>query len=498
MERFTSEEIKSLREYLDKLEEWNQEDPPERLTPEEWDEALTAIEQTGKIPAKYAGRIGKSKTVVYSEMENGKHVYRPEGVEKTGYYDIAENERYKRLSAIHKEYQTIFEKAIMFSLTEGKEEGESNPRGESGTDFIRRILENPVIIRELEKEARRLEKQELPALGSVPNGDSINWLYRVISSKGGRLVEQSTGNRHEEILRQKKGDSLRFTRTNKQNESTVIVEIAQADKYLSKTNKTFIKTLLFTLQKMNAQNFPLEVGFSLQELVDLGMYNNPSNARRAIKEFFAQQKQTMLSGTVKKGRKTVKEEGGVLFYHYRIDNGYVKLSVNENFNMEFIAPYFTVFPRFAYALSNNAFNLVRYIFFLARQNTTPIKNKGSFAVSLEAVRENLGLPAPKEVKNSKYKQFIIEPIEAAIEEIEEAAKAAPEAKEYGFTITPVGTDTSNIYKWLEGYLEIGLNGDFAETFVRIATKAEKDRETWNRIKTAELAKLEAKKEAQGE
>ena len=496
MDKFTSEEIKGLREYLDKLEALKQEEPPERLTPEEWDEAMNAIQATGKIPAKYAGRIGESEITVQSEIVNGKHVYRPEGVTKKGYYDIAQEAYNRKFVELGEEYQKPVEKAILSSLAEAQ--AERNPRGERVEDIVKRILANPEILRELEKEARRLEKQELPALGSVPNGDSINWLYRVISSKGGRLVEQSTGNRHEEILRQKKGDSLRFTRTNKQNESTVIVEIAQADKYLSKTNKTFIKTLLFTLQKMNAQNFPLEVGFSLQELVDLGMYNNPSNARRAIKEFFAQQKQTMLSGTVKKGRKTVKEEGGVLFYHYRIDNGYVKLSVNENFNMEFIAPYFTVFPRFAYALSNNAFNLVRYIFFLARQNTTPIKNKGSFTVSLEAVRENLGLPAPKEVKNSKYKQFIMEPIEAAIEEIEEAAKAAPEAKEYGFTITPVGTDTNNVYKWLEGYLEIGLNGDFAETFVRIATKAEKDRETWNRIKTAELAKLEAKKEAQGE
>ena len=97
----------------------------------------------------------------------------------------------------------------------------------------------------------------------------------------------------------------------------------------------------------------------LQELVDLGMYSTTSNAARAIKEFFAQQKQITLGGTVKKGKKTIKEEGGVLFYHYRIENGFVKLSVNENFNMGFIANYFTVFPRFAYALSNNAFTLVR-------------------------------------------------------------------------------------------------------------------------------------------
>ena len=275
----------------------------------------------------------------------------------------------------------------------------------------------------------------------------------------------------------------------------VIVEIDQADTYLSKTNKTFTKVLLFTLQKMTAQNFPLEVGFSLQELVDLGMYSTTSNAGRAVKEFFAQQKLTTLSGVVKKGRKTVKEEGGVLFYHYRLNNGYVTLSVNENFNMEFIANYFTVFPRFAYALSNNAFSLVRYIFFLARQNAQAIKNKGTFTISLDSVRENLGLPSVDEVKNRKYRQFIIEPIEKAIEETEEALQTVPEAKEYGFTITPHGTDTNNISEWLQGYLEIGLKGDFAETFIRIATKAEKERAQWERIRKAELARIAAKDEA---
>jgi len=349
-------------------------------------------------------------------------------------------------------------------------------------------------VRALEKEKKASQSLMLPPLGSVPNGDPLNWLYRVVSSKNGRLVDQRKGNRHESIKRQEQGGTIRFTRTNKQNGNTVIVEIAQAEKYLSKTSKTFTKTLLFTLQKMNDQNFPLEVGFPLQELVELGMYSTTSNAARAMKEFFSQQKQIMLSGKVKKGRNTIKEEGGVLFYHYRIENGYVKLSVNENFNMEFIANYFTVFPRFAYALSNNAFNLVRYIFSLARQNASKIKNNGTFTIGLDSVRENLGLPAPEEVKNSRYKQLIIEPIEAAIDEIEEAAKTVPEAQNYGFTITPIGTNTTNINQWLSGYLEIGLKGDFADTFIKLAKKAEADRTKWERIKMAELAKLAAKKE----
>ena len=71
----------------------------------------------------------------------------------------------------------------------------------------------------------------------------------------------------------------------------------------------------------------------------------------------------------------------------------------------------------------------------------------------------------------------------------------PEAKEYGFTITPYTGDTGNIKKWLEGYLEIGLKGDFAETFIRLATKAEKDRAQWEKVKQAELARIAARAEA---
>ena len=346
------------------------------------------------------------------------------------------------------------------------------------------------------EEVRQPQKAPIAPLGSVPNGDSLNWMYKVITaSKGGRVVTGNPRNRHEKVTTYKKGDALRFVRENKQTGSSVIVEIDQADKYLSKTSKTFTKVLLFTLQKMTDQHFPLEVGFHLQELVSLGMYSTTSNAARAVKDFFAQQKLTTLSGVVKKGRKTVKEEGGVLFYHYKLDNGYVTLSVNENFNMEFIANYFTVFPRFAYALSNNAFSLVRYIFFLARQNTQSIKTTGTFRISLDAVRDNLGLPSIAEVKNRKYKQYIIDPIEKAIEEIETALQNVPEAEGCKFTITPYTEDTGNISKWLEGYLEIGLNGEFAETFIRIATKAETERDQRERLKQKELARIAARAEA---
>jgi hypothetical protein len=146
-------------------------------------------------------------------------------------------------------------------------------------------------------------------------------------------------------------------------------------------------------------------------------------------------------------------------------------------------------------LDGNALSLAWYIVSLARQNTQAIKDKGTFRISLEAVREFLGLPSVDDVNNRKYRQYIIKPIEKAIEKIEDALQSEPKVKEGDFTITPYGTDTSNIREWLQGYLEIGLKRDFAETFIRIATKAEKDRAQWEKVKQAELARIAARQEA---
>lgn len=252
----TSRDIEAIREYRDKLVALDRESPPDKLTPEEWDEDYKA-----------------------------KH------------------------SRLEKEYHDSIIKALQayFERTKGKEQ---DPRGTGIVAIMTELLEDPAIKRELEKEAAAGQLTTLAPLGSVPNGDSLNWLFRVYASKGGRIVQANPANRHEVVKAEQYGNKVRFARTNKRNGTTVIVEMDQADKYVNKTNKTFTKVLLFTLQKMTAQNFPLEVGFSLQELVDLGMYSTTSNAGRAVKDFFAQQKLTTLSGTVKKGRKTVKKKAG--------------------------------------------------------------------------------------------------------------------------------------------------------------------------------------------
>lgn len=334
---------------------------------------------------------------------------------------------------------------------------------------------------------------------AIPNGESLNFIYKVASSgKNGRKVNADTDNPHEKVTIETIKNNLAFVRENTQTNTVVTVMIKGIEKYQRGENKSLIKALpkmlLFALQKMTDQHFTSDIGFDLQELVELGMYGDIHAARHAVKNFFEQQSNIIIAGKVKKGKRVISESGGVLFYHLEIENNYVVLTANNKFNFEFIAPYFTIFPQFAYALKSNAFSLVRYIFFRARQEARAIKDKGKFNIRLESVRENLGLPSVGEVKSRQYKQLIIEPIKNAIKEIEDSLAKECGAEKPELKIKLHTIEGRSIQKWLEGYLEIELTGDFAKTFIRIAKKAEDEQAKWDEAKRTELAKIEAKKE----
>ena len=354
---------------------------------------------------------------------------------------------------------------------------------------------------------RQDEIDELPQtapygpLLAMPESALLQFLFFIINSNGENL-QASKVNRHEKITVRTEGSRTIFERKNNRKgaSSEYVVMIEQAVEVMRKTGKTFSKCLAFSLEQMARQNFPNEVQIPLKEFVDRGSYSNVNHAKRAMLDFFDTQKQITLSGQEKRGRKTVFEEGGVLFYHYKYNSGgMLSLSVNSNFNWDLIAAYFTVFPRFAYALSNNAFLLTWYIFYLARQNTNKIREGQPFTIGLESVRAFIGLPDPAEVQGRKYRQQIMTPIEDAIEEIEAAIQKTPEAQNLAFTITPYGTDTKSITEYLQGYLEVGLSGAFAETFANIADNAEEKRKKWERAKLNAAAKLQAIEERkQGE
>ena len=233
--------------------------------------------------------------------------------------------------------------------------------------------------------------------------------------------------RHQAIKYTATKDGYTITQTNSRSGQVLELTFMNASKIQGKGVK---KCFAFLLTKSNDQHFNPVISFSLNELVERGMYSSTMNARRGLIAALDTLQNVKFSGTIKKGKNKsiVQAEAGVLFYHYKIRNNAVEVSVNENFNIEFIAAYYALFPQFAYALSNsNSFDLCEYIFMQARTNSQAIKDKSSLTISFKKIREILALPEESDIENKrnwKPKQYVIDPILSAIEDLTaEAAKA---------------------------------------------------------------------------
>ena len=355
------------------------------------------------------------------------------------------------------------------------------------------------IAEELLADPDLFDSLQLPFMVSIPNSDPLNLLFRAFANKFN--IDEQGGSHGEQITTTEAGKKIVITKT--RGESTIQIIIKDKGILNDKNTKTFAKLFCFCIQELNLQHYKGEIEIDLQKLVDLGMYKTTGTARRALFDFFDLQQNINLAGKLanpKRGKKNepqfVTEEEGLFFYHItKSGTGLVTLYYNEKINLDFIASYYSVIPQFAYGLSNNGFLLVRYIFYLARQNTAAIKKDGSFNIKLENIRENLGLPFVEEVKNRKYKQFIFDPIENAVEEIEEAMRKRPEEenfKEPSLTFSFHGTDTTKPKQWLAGFLEVGFNNELAQEFIRRAEKAEKEREERRKAYLKVLASYEVK------
>lgn len=335
------------------------------------------------------------------------------------------------------------------------------------------------------------KNQQLPAIDSIFNGAIVSVFFKFISGyRPGLEEKEHSGQGYTTKWSYSKDNTkLQFIKTGKKEEYTIEFERLE-----TKQPARINKILLYAYQEINRQhvlaylgeNKQAAVTFNLQNLVDLKMYESKKAARLAINNFYMSQTNFKVGG-VKIGKNSKQPDyqcgKSIMFSSYSIDNSIVTLWLAPGFPWAMFTEYYSVFPRFAYGLKENAFSLIYCIFYLARQNTKDIKGKGTFTIKLETVSDYLGLPTPDDVKGRKYNEYIKKPIDDAITEIETVTKDLPEAQNYGLTITPHYIDNGKISDWLKGYLTIGLAGDFAKTFIGIATKQE------TRIKKIEAAKL---------
>ena len=269
----------------------------------------------------------------------------------------------------------------------------------------------------------------------------------------------------------------------KTQKAQVTIELADIDK-LTGSNKPAKKRVLLALITAHGQSLcdgqltKNYVSFPLQELIDTGFYSTPQSARKG----FNAGMDTLTSLKIKGHIQQTKKKGSsidaleVLFTGARIERGQCTIFFNERISWSFIAQYFTILPRYYFRLPNRASDLLYYIFYLARQHTREIEERGYFTIGFRAIQHRLQLPSENSTKNPQ--RDIKDPIDEAIEQIETGHSGL-----YGnmeFSLLPVYDDYATISDYLEnGYLKVGLSGAFAETFIAIS------KETAKRIETAQ-------------
>lgn len=254
--------------------------------------------------------------------------------------------------------------------------------------------------------------------------------------------------------------------------ANVTIELADIDK-LTGSNKPAKKLFVLSLIKANEQAIfdgqltKDYISFPLQELIDIGFYKTPQSARTGFKAGMDALTSLKIKGHIQQTKKRASSIDALelLFTGANIKNGQCTVYFNPRISWSFIAQYFTILPRYYFKLPNRASDLLYYIFFLARQHTRDIEERGYFTIGFRAIQHRLQLPS--EIGNTRPQQTIKQPIEDAIEDLE-----TEHSNLYGnteFSLLPVYDEAASIKDYLDnGYLRVGLTGAFAETYIEIS------------------------------
>lgn len=288
----------------------------------------------------------------------------------------------------------------------------------------------------------------------------------------------------------------------------VTIELADIDK-LTGSNKPAKKLFVLSLIKANEQAIfdgqltKDYISFPLQELIDIGFYKTPQSARTGFKAGMDALTSLKIKGHIQQTKKRGSSIDAleVLFTGANIKGGQCTVYFNPRISWSFIAQYFTILPRYYFKLPNRASDLLYYIFFLARQNTKDIEERGYFTIGFRAIQHRLQLPS--EVGLNNPQRDIKQPIEDAIEALETEHSKLYHNTE--FSLLPVYDEAASVKDFLDnGYLKVTLTGAFAETYIAISKDTAKQIEAAQKrqaritekavaIKTAKALEAEDKK-----
>ena len=407
-------------------------------------------------------------------------------------YNIYHKPEYQQMSLIIKEYAektAEIENRIKEPVTDRENDIFYDELNEIEKEFNRLSEIHYYKTHQIE-EARKKTKEILQRIfpgkadlirAEISIADKINPLgnYIFLPNNSIHQLIKQTLNSPQKVAAVKKGiiSTQRNTITedisityNGQDGSIVTIELARAKELFKGRVRGGAKMYNFFLQKTNEQYRQEKTTFLLQELVDLGIYANKDSAYRGIKTITDKMMNMYIEGIMieyeggkKKERRNIK---AALIAQRDISYTACHISlppiIREN------TKYITILPEWNYRLSENGFMLLDYIYFLARQNTEKIKKEHRFTISLEAIRVRLGLPTPKKAGKDP-KRLILEPIEKAIEDIEDQRDGTD------IKITPVyNPDYKNIHEYLQGYIEIQLDNNAEAYMFKIAKDKEKE------------------------
>lgn len=322
------------------------------------------------------------------------------------------------------------------------------------------------------------EKEDFYNLPTSPATDTVMKIMGAGSELASLKESKTSHSQTIEVLQ--KGNKRQVIVTS--GVSTVTLELSDIDKLIG-SNKAAKKMFIFSLIKMNEQAYSDGalrrdyIQFPLTELIDTGNYKTPQSARKGFNNAMDLLTSLKLKGTLEISKKRTEEQSAieVLFTGANIKKGTCTIYLNPRINWGFVAQFYTILPKYCFTLPNRAFDLLYYIFYIARQRVKDIEEKGYFTIGLRAIQERLNLPS--EVNNKNPQITIKDPIEKAIEEIEE------ESKDLEFTITPIYDLDAPIANYLSnGYLKIGLSGKYATDFIALS------KETAKQIKQAQNRK----------
>lgn len=347
-------------------------------------------------------------------------------------------------------------------------------------------------------------KQNETSFYNVPDSTASNLVLDVLGS-GADIADlpdrksQVNHNTKYEVLED--GNKRLIFLKNGTGTADITIELADIEK-VTGSNKPAKKLFVLSLIKANEQaihNGQLTkdyISFPLQELLDIGFYKTPQSARKGFNSGADILTSLKIKGKVKKSKKKGAEIEAleVLFTGARIERGQCFIFFNPRISWGFLTQYFTILPRYYFRLPNRASDLLYYIFFLARQHTRDIEERGYFTIGFRAIQHKLQLPNEKGLNNPQ--RDIKDAIEEAIEQLEEE-----HSKTYGnmeFSLLPVYDEEAPIAEYLDnGYLKVELKGAFASSFIAISKDTEKQiaeaQKRQDRIQEKAIAQATAKK-----